>query len=351
MQGEFNIRAGEKSLSAPVELWKPESGCYMRTSWMLRSKDELRCPCSSRIRFFNESDASAMIKRVRKRNVFARHSWENSFYLNRIRNFENKTLIEVYRPGQPNDFANEAARSADILEELAILCASSNLEKKKLLRLLGITSKSKTQIEFITGSEDYFLRSKTRSVPEPAGICVDERFCKRFQRYGFGKLFECCVTDQGLAHRIRASINWLFESKREPKLEAAFVKTSISLESLLIFSESESLARSLSERAAFMLSPAAERRQQVSKIIKTFYDARSGIVHGSRDKAKLVKPELLETVDRLLLMLNLIIASNGKKWSSQDALREWCESERWGTPSQDVVAPFPDSYLRKSLGK
>jgi hypothetical protein len=100
-----------------------------------------------------------------------------------------------------------------------------------------------------------------------------------------------------------------------------------------------------------MLSPVAERRQQVSKIIKTFYDARSGIVHGSRDKTKHVKPELLETVDRLLLMLNLIMASNVKKWSSQDALREWCEGERWGTPSQDVIVPFTKSYLRNSLGK
>jgi hypothetical protein len=97
MQSEFNICVREMGLSAPVELWKPELGCYMRTSWMLHSKSELKCPCSARIRFFNESDANAMVKRVRKRNVFARHSRENSFYLNRIQSLENKTLITRVR--------------------------------------------------------------------------------------------------------------------------------------------------------------------------------------------------------------------------------------------------------------
>ena len=316
---------------------------------MISAKSELRCSRFARIKFFTQGDANSLVERVRRRNVFARHSWENSFYLNRIQSFENKTLIEIYRPGQPDDFTEEAVHSADFLEELVVLSAFSQSGKKKLLRALGIASKSKTQIEFITGSEDYFVRSKKRLVPEPTGICVDDRFSKRFQRYGFGKLFEYRLANQGLAHRVGTSINWLFESAREPKLEAAFVKTSIALESLLIFSESESLARSLSERAAFILSSVAERRQQISKAIKMFYDARSGIVHGSRDKAKHARPELLETIDRMVLMLNLTIASNEKLWQSQEALRIWCEHERWGAPSLNITTPFPDSFLRKSL--
>jgi hypothetical protein len=323
----------------------------MRTTPLLSAKSTVTFPCSASIRRFTVSDAETLIQRIRKRNVFARHSWGNSFYLQRIRSFENKTLIELYRSGQPDDFADDARQAADFLEQLSLLCSVANSSKTKLLRTLGIGAKARTEVEFITGSRDYYLRSKTRAVPEAIGISVDETFSKRFHRYGFGKLLEYGLTMQGLAHRVLTSIEWLYESRREPKLQAAFVKTSISLESLLIFSESESLARSLSERAAFILSPVADRRREISKVVKAFYDARSGIVHGSRDKAKHVTPQLLETVDRLLAMLNLVIASNSEKWHSQDALREWCEAERWGAPSRDVVVPFPDSFLRKTLAK
>jgi hypothetical protein len=320
----------------------------MRTSWALTSKTPLTLPSGDCIRFFTDRDADKLVQRVRKRNVFARHSWENSFYLNRIRQLANKTIIEVYRHGQPDDFADEARRDADLLEELAIL-SSSVPSKKRLLRDLGVTLRSKAEVEFIAGSGDRFLRAKTKPMSSAKGLLVDERFGRRFGRYGFAELFAFCVSAQGLSQRVFASINWLAESRLETKLEASIVKTAIALESLLIFSESEHLARSLSERAAFILSPMPEKRRRISKIVRRFYDARSGVVHGSRDKAKRVSAELLETVDRLVIMLNLTIAANGRTWCSQEVLREWCENERWSAPSTNVKILYPDSYLRKAL--
>jgi hypothetical protein len=127
------------------------------------------------------------------------------------------------------------------------------------------------------------------------------------------------------------------------------LQTSIALESLLILSESESLAQTLSERAAFILSPEPGRRQHISRILKRFYDARSGVVHGSQKKAKKLTPSLLETVDRLTILLRLVIAANAKVWPSSNALREWCETQRWGAPSNEIKIPFPDLYLRNAL--
>jgi len=337
-------------MSTLLEFGKPELGVFMRTSWVLAAKTTVSYPFGVCVKRFSEPDADVLIARIRKRNVFARHSWENNFYLNRIRALSNKTIIEVHRPGQPDDFADEARKAADLFEHLAILSCTV-LSKGELLRDLGISSRPAEEVEFVAGSGDYFLRSKTKPVAKAKGLCVNERFDRRFRRYGFADLFEFCTSRQGLADRVAASIDWLTESRQETRLDASIVKTSIALETLLIFSESESLARSLSERTAFILSPQPDRRERISKIISQFYDARSGVVHGSRKKARLVSLELLEVVDRLVTMLNLTVSANAKIWTSQDALRDWCEAERWGAPSTRASIPYPDSFLRKALEK
>jgi len=331
-----------------VEFGTAEPGVFMRTSWILAAKTAFTYPFKIRVKHFSVADAEALITRIRKRNVFARHSWENNFYLEKIRALANKTIIEVYRPGQPDDFADEARKAAALFENLAILSCTV-LSKRQLLRDLGIASRPAEEVEFVAGSGDYFLRAKTKLAVKPKGLPVTDRFDRRFRRYGFVDLFDFCISKHGLAERVTASIHWLTESRLETRLEASIVKTAIALETLLIFSETESLARSLSERAAFILSPVPDRRHCISKIIRRFYEARSGVVHGSRDKARLVSSELLEIVDRLITMLNLTVSANAKAWTSQEALRDWCEAERWGAPSTSIVTPYPDSFLRKAL--
>jgi hypothetical protein len=127
------------------------------------------------------------------------------------------------------------------------------------------------------------------------------------------------------------------------------VKTAIALESLLIFSESESLAQSLSERAAFILSADPIRRQHISRIVKRFYDARSGVVHGGQRKARKLTASLIEAVDRIAVLLILTVAANLQLWPSVEALRAWCETERWGEPSKEVKISFPDFHMKNTL--
>lgn len=194
-----------------------------------------------------------------------------------------------------------------------------------------------------------FLRSRQSTAPALQGIYIDERFCRRFLRCGFQNLVGHYSSKNKLAKRVLTSLNWLFEARLEPSLEASVVKTSIALESLLIFSESESLARSLSERTAFVLSSSPATRRQISGIIKRFYNARSGVVHGSRKKAKELTPFLLEAVDRLTLLLCLVMGANYELWPSDGALREWCKDQRWGAPSTKVKMAFSSGYLKRAI--
>jgi len=245
--------------------------------------------------------------------------------------------------------SDEAEKVASILEKLTVLSSTLALDKTNLQRKLGINSKPRTETDFINSPNFHFLRSRARQTPDVQCININEKFCKRFYRCGFDALTSYILSNSDISKRVLLSLDWLFDSRLEPRLSASIIKTSIALESILIFSETESLAQSLSERAAFILSSNPNRRKLISRILKRFYDARSGIVHGSHNKAKKITSSLLETGDRLTVLLCLIIAANSKLWSTTENLREWCENQRWGEPSSEVKIPFPDIYLRNAL--
>ena len=178
---------------------------------------------------------------------------------------------------------------------------------------------------------------------------VNRQLQNRFAKSGFVELFQYCQTQSDLAQRVRASADWLLESRREARLPASVVKTAIALESLLIFQESESLARSLSERAAFILTSIPARRHSIARTLNQFYDVRSGVVHGSKKKAKMISFSIVESIDRISLMLCLVIASNPELWPNVDALRTWCEQQRWSAPSANVKIPFSQTYLKNAI--
>lgn len=326
-----------------------EPSRYIRTTRMLSARAELKFANLSRIRFFSPREADELAEQVRKRNVFARHSWENNFYLQRVKALADHTVIEVFRQGDPRDIGEKTEQVATSLERITVLSSSIALDRGQLQRKLGISAGPRSEISFMISPGFRFLRSRTRPVPATQGVLIDERFCKRFSRCGFNTLADYMQSTTDLAKRVSRSLDWLFDSRTDPRMEAAVVKTSIALESLLIFSESESLGQSLSERAAFALSSNPDRRRLISRTLKRFYDARSGVVHGSEKKVKKLTPTLLEAVDRLAILLCLVIAANSRLWHSADALREWCEGQRWGEPSKDVQLPFLGSYLRNAL--
>jgi hypothetical protein len=326
----------------------PESH-YIRTTSQLKAEVPLKFPDSGQLRFFSEIEASKLAETVRRRNVFARHSYENNFYLKQIAQLGNRTIVELYKFGTPDDIYQQAAEIAELIESLAILSSVLVLKKDAFLRKLGVDTNVESEVDLIVASDMKFIRSRSRRKSKAAGILVNRQFQNRFAKSGFIELFQYCQTQSDLAGRVRASADWLLESRREARLTASVVKTSIALESLLIFQESESLARSLSERAAFILTPDPAMRHLIARIINQFYDARSGVVHGGRRKAKRLSGALVESVDRLSLLLYLVIAANRKLWPNVETLRTWCEEQRWGAPSINVKVPFSRSYLKNAV--
>jgi hypothetical protein len=322
---------------------------YMRTTWMLSAQTELEVSNFLRIRTLTKDEARLLAESIRKRNVFARHSWENNFYLQRLDELSDRTIIEVFLPGDPRDIAEEAGDAADLLEKIAVLSTTLAMTKEDLQRKLGVGTRLSSEVDFAYDTQLRFLRSRSRATPDVQGVQIDQRFCRRFFKCGFQHLVERHSSYNNLDRRVLASLDWLYEARLEPRLQASIVKTAVALESLLIFSESESLARSLSERAAFILSPSPDTRRKVSDIVKRFYEARSGVVHGSRKKARKLTPALAESVDRLSVLLCLVIRTNSELWPSDDALREWCEDQRWGKPSTDVHIPFARTYMNNAL--
>ncbi len=328
---------------------KSQLAHYIRTTSMLSVTAPLNISNFCAIRLFSAAEAKKLGTQVRKQNLFAHQYRGVHFYTQRARELGNHSIIEFYLDGEPKEIIDDAEQIASYLESVVLLSTAFVMKKDDLQRRLGVSSRLGNEFDFIFSLDFYHISSKTRPTPICKGINIDERFRNRFFHCGFTTLVEYLRSKSDIASRVIKSIDWLFDSRIEPRQQASVVKTSTALESLLIFNESESLANSLSERTAFILSSDPNKRQQISRIIKNFYDIRSGVVHGSQKKLKKLTPELLESVDRLALMLCLVIAANSRLWPTTDALREWCETQRWGEPSRNVIVPFPDLYLNNAL--
>jgi hypothetical protein len=329
---------------------EPEVQCYyLRTTQLLNAKSVLSFPDSSKIRFFTSLEASKFADTMRRSNVVARLAGSRNFYLNRAAELSDRTVIEVLRVSSPDNMLEIGESVAILLEKLAVLSTTLFMRRDDLLRKLGISASMTSEVNFAVTSKFKRIRSRSQRAPAVEGVVIDRQFCDRFLRCGFIGLFQYLQSQGDLHKRVRTSADWLLESRREARLTASVVKTAIALESLLIFSESESLARTLSERSAFILSPSPQVRHEISRVILRFYDVRSGIVHGSQKKARKLTSTLTECVDRLTLLLHLIIASNTHLWANVESLRLWCEEQRWGKPSSDVKFPLSQIYLRNAL--
>lgn len=323
---------------------------YVRTTWMLNAQCSLELTTfKARVRFMPAQETASFTETARQRNVFARHSWENNFYIQRIGELSNTTVIEVLRPGDPDDMIPEAQAVAVLLERLTVLSSTFILSRPDLHRLLAITQDRSSSIDFTFGRQFFYLRSTSRPVSIAKGIVINDRFVRRFERCGFPQLLAVCTSNKEIARRLEIATRWLFESRQEPLMPAAVVKTAIALEALLIANESEPLTRALSERAAFILSRDTETRHAISRNVRKFYATRSAVVHGSRRQTINLSPGLLDGMDRLILLLCLMIAANITGWHSMEALTAWCEDQKWGSPAVNVIQPFPCKYLNGAI--
>jgi len=141
-----------------------EPSRYMRTTWMLSAQTELRLSDSLAIRAFGKDEARLLAESVRKRNVFAGHSRENDFYLKRLDELSDCTIIEVSFSSDPKGMAEqveEAAGLASLVEKVAVLSTTLVTAKGDLQRRLSISPKPRSELDFAYDPQLRFLRSET----------------------------------------------------------------------------------------------------------------------------------------------------------------------------------------------
>ncbi len=290
-----------------------------------------------------------MVEQTRKRNVFARHSWENSFYLKRVGQLQDSTVVEVFRPGSLEQVLPAARDLAELVEKVAVVSSALGLRRQRTHQLVALSRHRRYGFDLAISPGFRYLHSSQRQEPSPRGIPVDETFVRRFNRCGFPALVAASVSEGDIANRLVQGVSWLFESRLETSPHAAVVKTSIALESLLIASDTETLRGPLAERSAFILSDDPARRRRIAKNVKAFYDLRSGIVHGGRRRVPSQLGTLLEGIDRLVILLLLTISGNAGAWTSFDRIVEEVEARKWGGGERIIRRPFPASHLSRAM--
>src|SRR3972149_1663007 len=99
-----------------------ENSLYIQTTGKLTSQVPLTLSeIAAQIRLFSSREAETLSAEIRKRNAFARHSWENYFYVSRAQDLSDKTVIEVSRQGDPDIIIYEAQKAAELVERIALL--------------------------------------------------------------------------------------------------------------------------------------------------------------------------------------------------------------------------------------
>lgn len=322
---------------------------YLRTTRNFTSTHALQVDKDSYVRHISSKEATNLEESVRKRNAFSRHSAERSFYVLRAAALGGQTVIELRKLGNIKDVWDSLVLRADELERLFVLSTTLASTRLDLHRKLGVSKKHLTEFDFAYDSEFAYLRSRSRQPRTASSIRVDKTFSRRFEKAGFATLWSALSASNSLASKLAASTSWLYESRIEPRPEAAIVKTAISLETLFVFSESDPLNRVLSERTSFLLTDDPARRQAISRIVRAFYAARSAVVHGGRKKSRGTPSCLLEAMDRLIVLCLLKLSANTHVWPKyNDDFASWIERERWGCPTS-LATPFESKYLVGAL--
>ena len=323
---------------------------FIRTTWLLSATSQLELPENSVwVRRISAGECSALVEQTRKRNVFARHSWENSFYLKRVGQLQDSTVVEVFRSGSLDQVLPIARSLAELVEKVAVISSALGLRRQRTHQLVALSRHRRYGFDLAISPGFRYLHSSQRQEAQPRGIPVDGTFVRRFNRCGFPVLVAMGASGGDIGRRLEQGVNWLFESRLETSKHAAVVKTAIALESLLIASDTERLRGPLSERTAFILSDDPVRRQRIAKNVKAFYDLRSSIVHGGRRRAPSQSETLLEGIDRLVILLLLTISSNAGAWASFDRIVEEVDARKWGAGEKPIQRPFPGSHLSRAM--
>ena len=237
----------------------------------------------------------------------------------------------MWCPGEPNDVVGLAEADAIRFEQLVVLAFTFRLPRLQFQKRLGIGPTPKTERSLTIGPHFYSLRAKTRGSKDGSGLIIDKALQNRFKAFGFEKIIGRAFDGSEIISRVFSTLTWLFQSRIEPQLESAVVKTAIACETLFIFSESEPLSRSLSERMAFMLGRSSDDRRYISGFVKRgcMTSAVVSFMEAKRN-TNIFRRILLQLADRLILACCLTIGSNPHLWRTAEDLRKWFEEVRWG---------------------
>ena len=299
------------------------------------------------ISYLSTNDIDNLLIKLKKKKIYTRHSWENDFYVKRLKSFSEKSIVSIVGAGTPNEISSNSRDISNFIENILIVSTIFSIKRNELHSKLSAIN-SEINYDFSYSQDFRYLKSKTLTKKSDF-IAIDDSFIKKFERIGFPILFNSYFEKSEIVTRIKKSINWLYQSRIEQNLNAAIVKSAIALESLLIFSDSESLSKSLSERTAFILTSNPIVRSKLSKIVNEYYNARSAIVHGGRKKVKSISENIIESMDRLLTLMYLMICTNLNRWKSDDDLRDWCEQQKWGEEYNNINVQFAKYYLSNAI--
>ena len=102
---------------------------FIRTTWLLSAVTELKLQVvNASIRRISVSESASLAEYTRKRNVFARHAGENSFYFQRAKQLADKTVVEVFYTKASLDHARTLS---EVIEQVAFLSSVLGLRRDK----------------------------------------------------------------------------------------------------------------------------------------------------------------------------------------------------------------------------
>src|SRR5438094_7833332 len=112
---------------------------YLRTSWLLVAQEPIRINDSVSILSISDDQARKLAEIIQKKNVFARHSWERHFYVDRALELAGRTVIEIFAPGDPKSVAEPAEIEATLVEQLLVLASTFFLDRRSLQKKLAVS--------------------------------------------------------------------------------------------------------------------------------------------------------------------------------------------------------------------
>ncbi len=304
----------------------------------------LKVGTNCRVRRMSRSDAQNLAEEVRKRNVFARHAGLRSFYCQRAAALEGVTVVEIYSGGTStiDVFEKQAIIAENVVAASLVLSGS---RREFVSRAVG-DRRAYLDLHLVQRDSNLYVSSTSARDRDASGLTLDGTAVARYTRNGFFTLYDFAISNTDLASRIRLALQWLMESRTDKADNSAVVKTATALESLLVFGK-EPPTRALSERSAYLLSDDPDERRRLSAAAQRFYDVRGDIVHGKRIADPRIVEGATEFGDRLVVLLALVLAEQGKTWKSLGDGQAYCDRMRWGhAPS--CRRPWSQGYLRRA---